>query len=174
MLDTAVWAVERSRVGTGPDFDEWVAARGQSLLRTAYVLTGSPAEAEDIVTDALSRALPRWSRISHLSDPDAHVRRMVVNAHVSRARRLRRRERPTPPPPEVDISAGVGIEVRDVVWQACKSLPIDQRTAVVLRFYEGLDDAEIADLTGVREGSARSRVSRGVAALRAELAQSSG
>lgn len=66
-------------------------------------------------------------------------------------------------------SAGVPAEERDRLWQACRALPPDQRTAVVLRFYEDLDYAEIAALTGVREGSVRSRVSRGVAALRHEL-----
>ena len=66
-------------------------------------------------------------------------------------------------------SAGVPAEERDRLWRACRALPPDQRTAVVLRFYEDLDYAEIAALTGVREGSVRSRVSRGVAAPRHEL-----
>ncbi len=60
-------------------------------------------------------------------------------------------------------------EERDRLWQACIALPKDQRTAVVLRFYEDLEYAEIADLTGVREGSVRSRVSRGIATLRQQL-----
>ena len=77
-----------------PDFDSWVAARGPALLRLAYVLTGNGADAEDVVQDALSRALPGWSRISTVDDPDAYVRRMVVNAHVSRWRKFRRREVP--------------------------------------------------------------------------------
>ena len=76
------------------DFAEWVAARGSSLLRLAYVLTGSASEAEEIVQEALSRALPLWGRISGLEDPDAYVRRMVVNAHTSAWRRFRRREVP--------------------------------------------------------------------------------
>lgn len=66
-----------------PDFDAWVAARGPALLRLAYTLTGDRGDAEDVVQDALSRALPRWERISRADDPDAYVRRMVVNAHVS-------------------------------------------------------------------------------------------
>ena len=74
------------------DFDEWVAARGDALYRLAYVLTGNRADAEDAVQDALSRALPRWSRIVEADDPDAYVRRMVVNAHTSWWRRFRRRE----------------------------------------------------------------------------------
>ena len=161
-------------MGTTPDFDEWVAARGQSLLRLAYVLTGSQEAAEDAVQDALARALPRWSRISGLRDPDAHVRRLVVNAHISRWRRFGRWRTPAPALRDVVVTTGIAIEDHDAVWQACRSLPVAQRTDIVLRFYEDLDCAEIAELTGAREGSVRSRVSRGVATLRAELGQSDG
>jgi RNA polymerase sigma-70 factor (sigma-E family) len=159
-------------VSTAPDFDEWVVARGQSLLRLAYVLTGDPAEAEEIVEDALSRALPRWSRIARRHDPDAYVRRLVVRAHVSWWRRFRRRHSPPPPPLEPAATTGVTIGVPDLVWPACESLPWAERTALVLRYYEDLSDDEIAELTGVREGVARCRVSDAVAAVRAELAES--
>jgi DNA-directed RNA polymerase specialized sigma24 family protein len=76
------------------DFDDWVAARGPGLLRLAYVLTGNRADAEDAVQDALARALPRWEHIRSVGDPDAYVRRMVVNAHTSWWRKFRRRETP--------------------------------------------------------------------------------
>lgn len=158
-------------MGTTPDFDEWVAARGHSLLRLAYVLTGSQRDAEDIVQDALSRALPRWSRISHLDDPDAYVRRMLVNTNVSRWRRFHRHETPISTLVDRVAVTGIAIEVRDEVWESCKLLPSDQRTAIVLRFYEDLDYRDIAALTGVREGTVRSRLSRGIAALREELGE---
>ncbi len=68
---------------------------------------------------------------------------------------------------------GVRIEhdERRRIWAACRALPEAQRTAVVLRYYEQLEYAEIAELTGVREGSVRSRVSRGLAALRTTLGE---
>ncbi|WP_242494724.1 SigE family RNA polymerase sigma factor [Nocardioides zhouii] len=154
-----------------PDFDSWVAAKGPALLRLAYVLTGNGTDAEDVVQDVLSRALPRWSRIAGVDDPDAYVRRMVVNAHVSRWRKFRRREVPVETVHDRPVPAGVASEERDRLWRACQALPADQRTAVVLRFYEDLDYAEIAALTGVREGSVRSRVSRGIAAMRHELGE---
>ncbi len=159
-------------------FDDWVAARGPSLLRLAYVLTGNTADAEDVVQDALSRALPRWDRISQAADVDAYVRRMVVNAHTSWWRRFRRRESPAaevrsdkvvPGPGE-----GIASDERRRLWAACQALPQDQRTAVVLRYYEQLEYDEIADLTGVREGTVRSRVSRGIAVLRQEMLQEMG
>lgn len=150
------------------DFDEWVAARGDALFRLAYVLTGNRVDAEDVVQDALSRALPRWSRILEADDPESYVRRMVVNAHVSWWRRYRRRESPVA---EVRLGETSEPDVAEQhrVWQACLALPPDQRVAVVLRYYEHRDYTEIADLTGVREGTVRSRVSRGLAALRTEL-----
>lgn len=157
------------------DFAEWVAARGPSLLRLAYLLTGSSAEAEDVVQDALSRALPRWSRISSLEDPDAYVRRMVINGHTSWWRRFRKRESPVEVLPDRGAADGAGLDEaartddRLLVWQACLRLPEDQRVAVVLRYWEQREYAEIAALTGVAEGTVRSRVSRGIAALRVDL-----
>ena len=171
-METVV-AIERGLVAeAGVDFDSWVAARGPALLRLAYTLTGNKADAEDVVQDALARALPRWSRISRVDNVDAYVRRMVINAHTSWWRKWRRRESPsaevTLPPVE---DTGVPHEERDAIWQACGRLPEAQRTAVVLRYYEQLEYAEIAALTGVREGSVRSRVSRGLDALREELGE---
>jgi RNA polymerase sigma-70 factor (sigma-E family) len=169
-MEAVLAAGERSGVDR-PDFDTWVAARGPALLRLAYTLTGNRSDAEDVVQDALSRVLPRWSRISSVDDVDAYVRRMVVNAHTSLWRKWRRRESPVEA-----ISDGPTLEESKVepddrrrIWLACQALPEAQRTAVVLRYYEQLEYAEIAALTGVREGSVRSRVSRGLAVLRAEL-----
>ncbi|HVK28255.1 MAG TPA: SigE family RNA polymerase sigma factor [Nocardioides sp.] len=156
-----------------PAFDSWVAARGPALLRLAYVITGNAADAEDVVQDALSRALPRWERISRVEDVDAYVKRMVVNAHTSWWRKFRRRESPSPAVQPDGVVAGPGDgpghDERQRLWAACRALPEAQRTAVVLRYYEQLEYDEIAALTGVAEGTVRSRVSRGLAVLRAGL-----
>ena len=152
------------------DFDTWVAARGPALLRLAYTLTGNQADAEDVVQEALARALPRWDRIARVENVDAYVRRMVVNAHTSWWRRWRRRETPVAELRDsvVDDHSTAFDDSRRL-WLACQALPDVQRTAVVLRYYEQLEYAEIADLTGVREGSVRARVSRGIAALRESM-----
>lgn len=168
-MEAVLAPTEGQRVGETDDFDAWVASRGPALLRLAYVLTGSSADAEDAVQEALSRALPRWSRISSVDNPDAYVRRMVVNAHTSWWRKFRRREVSVAEARSSATVAPPDPGEHDRVWAACLALPEAQRTAVVLRYYEQLEYAEIAGLTGVREGSVRSRVSRGLAALREEL-----
>jgi RNA polymerase sigma-70 factor (sigma-E family) len=153
-------------------FDGWVAARGPALLKLAYMLTGNTADAEDVVQEALARALPRWERISRVDNIDAYVRRMVVNAHTSWWRRFRRREAPVAEVRDVAVPAGVDrLDQRAGLWEACRRLPEPQRTAIVLRYYEQLEYAEIAELTGVREGSVRSRVSRGLSALREAMGE---
>lgn len=161
-----------------PGFDEWVGARGPALLRLAYTLTGNASDAEDVVQEALSRALPRWERISQVEDVDAYVRRMVVNAHTSWWRKWRRRESPVETvhdrDPAAEASPRLEADERRRLWLACQALPEAQRTAVVLRYYEQLEYGEIAVLTGVREGSVRSRVSRGLATLRLELGEDPG
>lgn len=162
-------ATTQSGPGT-PDFDDWVAARGPALLRLAYVLTGNRADAEDAVQDALSRALPRWDRIRQVGDPDAYVRRMVVNAHTSWWRRFRRRETPVAETYVVRVDPAP-VDDQETLWRACLALPESQRVAVVLRYYEQLGYPEIAAITGVAEGSVRARVSRGLATLRIALAE---
>jgi RNA polymerase sigma-70 factor (sigma-E family) len=167
-------AQEGARVAEGtPDFDTWVAARGPGLLRLAYTLTGNKTDAEDVVQDALARALPRWERITRADDIDAYVRRMVINAHTSWWRRWKRRESPVAEPRDSTVDApGERFDDHRRLWLACQALPDVQRTAVVLRYYEQLEYAEIAELTGVREGSVRSRVSRGISALRTSMGES--
>ena len=103
-----------------------------------------------------------------MADPSAYVRRMVVNEHTSWWRRFRRRESPRDHLPDTAVE-GPAPDDLDLIWAACGRLPEAQRTAVVMRFYEQLEYAEIAELTGVLEGSVRSRVSRGLAALRTEI-----
>ena len=163
---------ERSSVT--PSFDEWVGARVAALLRFAYLVTGSQAEAEDAVQAALERACVRWERVVRADDPDAYVRRMVANAHVSLWRRGRRREWPVgdvrvaAPGPEPG-EALEQVDRADVVRRLCAALPRQQRAAVVLRYYEDRDYPEIARLLGCTEATARSHVHRAIVALRREL-----
>ena len=151
-------------------YDEWVEARAAGLLRFAYLVTGSQHAAEEAVQSALVRALERWSRVQRTDDPDRYVRRMIVNEHVSGWRRSRRREVPVA---EVRGTAYAdpadAVTGADSVWRVCARLPRQQRAAVVLRYYEDLEYADIAALLEVTEGTARSHVHRALAAMRVEL-----
>lgn len=154
-----------------PDFDAWVAARSSSLMRFAYLVTGSQSAAEDALQSALTSACERWSRIGAVDDPDAYVRRMVANAHVSWWRRVRRRESPlaeVAPAGQVDDPAEA-VSREDVVWRLCRTLPARQRACVVLRFYDDLSYAEIARLLDCAEATARSSVHRALAAMRSQI-----
>ena len=95
------------------DFESYVAARGHALLRLAYLLTGNEADAQDVVQEALSRAVPRWARITQADDPDAYVRRMVVNAHVSWWRKFKRRESPVEDVRPEGTQPGADVETVD-------------------------------------------------------------
>ena len=171
-MDVEPDAERRTEPSQPPSFDDWVAARGPSLLRFAYVVTGSQHAAEDAVQDALARACERWARVARTRDPDSYVRRMVVNAHISRWRRTRRESpvssfRDGDPQPDHADRLGTG----DAVWTVCRELPPRQRAAVVLRFYEDLEYAEIASLLACSEATVRSHVHRALGALRSRLSE---
>ena len=160
---------------TDLSFDDWVEARVPALMRFAYLVTGSQQAAEDAVQAALTTACERWSRVRRTIDPDAYVRRMVVNANVSAWRRSGRRELAVAEVRDVATAdPAEAVATGDAVWRVCGTLPRQQRAAVVLRFYEDLDYVEIAAVLGVTEATARSHVHRALAAMRAELRQEDG
>ncbi|WP_460715240.1 SigE family RNA polymerase sigma factor [Nocardioides dilutus] len=152
-------------------FEDWATARVPALLRFAYLVVGSQHAAEDAVQEALTSACAKWARVSRTRDPEAYVRRMIVNAHVSGWRRTRR-ESPVEVVRETTYAdPEAAVDTGDAVWGVCQRLPRQQRAAVVLRFYEDLDYPEIAEILGVAEPTVRSHVHRALAALRVELSQ---
>ena len=147
------------------DADAWVAARGPDLLRLAFALTGDAGGAEAVVVEALSRALPRWSRLSRTGDPEEPLRRMVVAAHRSHARRLGR------PAAGVGHDRAAPGEERARLRAACRALPSAERAALVLVCVEDLPLARAGDLAGTREGVVRARLQRALAAVRTDLGE---
>jgi RNA polymerase sigma-70 factor (sigma-E family) len=154
-------------------FDAWVEVRAGMLLRFAFLVTGSQQAAEDAVQTALMRACERWSRLRRTDDPDAYVRRMIVNAHVSGWRRWGRREHSVAEVRVVEVGGDHADSVATAVtlWRACGRLPRQQRAALVLRYYEDLDYNQIAQILGCASGTARSHVHLALNALRAELSR---
>lgn len=149
-----------------PDFEEYVAARWSALVRTAYLLTGNHHDAEDLVQGALLKAVARWRRIA--DHPDPYVRRIIANDHVSRWRRHRGREVPVGETPDelVDSPDGADlIALRD----ALATLAPGQRAVIVLRYYEGLTEREVAQTLGRSVGTVKSQASDGMRRLRSLL-----
>lgn len=156
-----------------PDFDEWVTQRGAALLRFAYLVTRDHSRAEEAVQDALIAAYSRWTRICRVQDPEAYVRRSIVNADISRWRRFFRRETPSADTGTTDTGTtatapdhAVAQAEHDAVWALCATLPAKQRAAVVLRYYEDLPDAEIAVILDCSPATVRSQIHRALASLR--------
>ncbi len=140
--------------------------------RLAYLLTGDPQAAEDLVHDAFLRVVGRLGHLRTGIAFDAYLRKTIVSLTKNRWRHasvVRRHHEEEAGPSEPTPSAESAIVERDVVWQAILRLPIQQRTAIVLRFYEDLSEDDIALTMRCRPGTARSLVSRGMASLRREL-----
>jgi RNA polymerase sigma-70 factor (sigma-E family) len=151
-------------------FEDFVAARGAALQRTAALLTGDWVLAEDLLQTALARAYPRWERIRR-DDPEAYVRKVLVNTWSSWWRRKWRGERPTADLPESAATDDFGaVDRRHAVQRALAGLPPRQRAVVVLRFHEDLTEAQTAHLLGVSVGTVKSQTSKALAKLRADSA----
>lgn len=147
-------------------FDEFVACRGQALQRFGYVLTGDWGLAEDLLQTALSRAYPRWSRIQ-ADDPEAYVRKIMVNTWSSWWRRRWRGEQAMPSLPEVAApDRFADVDNRQALRSALAKLPPRQRAVVVLRYHQDLSEAQVADLLGISIGTVKSQAAKALAALR--------
>lgn len=144
-------------------FEEYVAARRQALLRTAYLLTGHHEDAEDLVQLALVKVVPRWERIA--ADPEPYVRKVLAHESVNRWRRRRWREVSTDVLPETATS-GADATDREALRRALAELSPRQRAVVVLRFFEDLTEQQTADALGIRLGTVKSHGRDALARLR--------
>jgi RNA polymerase sigma-70 factor (sigma-E family) len=173
--DVTTLAAPREAVDAGGregTLAELYLAHADRARRLAYLLTGDRATAEDLVQDAFIRLA---GRLAHLRDPgafEAYLRRTVVNLSNShfRHRRVERahldRQGGTW---ELGFEPSAAFDARDALWAALGSLSDRQRAAIVLRYYEDLPDARIAEILGCRVGTVKSLVSRGLDALREDI-----
>jgi RNA polymerase sigma-70 factor (sigma-E family) len=153
--------------GEADAFDAFVRARLPALLRFAHALTGDPHTAADLVQDALERTGLHWSRIDHQGDPEAYVRRAIVNGRTSRWRKLRRETLVDTLP---ERSTPVERAERDEdLWRLLGTLPRRQRAVIVLRYYEDLSEDQIARTLDCSPGTVKSQASKALAKLRAAM-----
>ncbi|WP_052345003.1 SigE family RNA polymerase sigma factor [Thermocrispum municipale] len=153
------------------DFGEFVDAQLPGLLRYGYALTGNPHDGADLVQTVLEKIGSRWNSISRKTDdPVAYVRRSMANAHISRWRKRRREQLVAELPENRDTYQHPDPFEHEPLWQALRELPPRQRAVIVLRYYEGLSEAEIAHSLGVSPGTVKSQASKAITSLRKKLA----
>jgi RNA polymerase sigma-70 factor (sigma-E family) len=167
-------ATERHRVVSSldvtrdDDFRAFVAARSTSLLWFAHLLTGDRQLAEDVVQTALANTALAWPRVRRKDNPESYVRRAIVTTHLNAQRRRPWLERPHEVLPEAIDRRRPEDELddRDLMWQALSELPPRQRAVLVLRYYEDLSEADIAEVLGCSRGTVKSQASKGLVHLR--------
>jgi len=149
-------------------FRSFVEERQTMLRRRAYLLCGNWADGDELVQEALARVYVAWPRIATGAET-AYTRRTMMNLYLNDQRK-RRREILTdeaPEPATTDHDRELAMTLTDLL----RDLPEKQRAILVLRFWEDLTVPQIAECTGVAEGTIKSQISRGLAALRDRLAE---
>ena len=154
--------------GDPVSFEEYVAARGTSLLRFAFLLSRDAHAAEDLVQSALADTYRHWRKVKRADHPDAYVRRIVLNTYLGWRRRRWTGETPVAAPESAGYAPDHADDVtsRDAMRQLLDGLPPRSRAVLVLRYYEDLDDNAIADLMGIAPSTVRSTAARALASLR--------
>lgn len=169
-----------SATGThAPSFEEYAAASWPTLYRSAFLLAGNHADAEDLAQQTLIKAHGAWGRVSASDSMNAYVRRILTNTFLSSKRpKGRRLELLTDEPPEWGRAAGAtadraGVpgasDERMALWPHVRRLPPQQRAVIVLRYFEELSESEIAETLGCSRGNVKSTAHRALKSLRATL-----
>lgn len=152
------------------DFEEYVRARQDALLRSARRLVPDPVDAQDLLQTALVRTFGRWEGIADKRLADAYLRRVMINTRTEwwRARRLD--EVPTEQLPEPSVEDGTGQQAdRSLLMDILSVLAPKQRSVVVLRHWEQMSTEETAAALGMSAGTVKSTLHRALARLREEL-----
>ncbi len=151
------------------EFEGFVTESGDTLLRMATLLTADPDQAEDVYQETLHRVAMKWSRVDN---PRAFCRRVMHNIVIDQARARKRRPRElfavydrSDPRSGDPVTAA---ELRPSLLAALSTLTVQQRTIVVLRYFDDLSENEVAELLGVSPGTVKSTASRAVAQLRTQ------
>lgn len=150
------------------DFEVFVAARTPALLRTAFLLTGHPEAARDLLQDALVRMYGRWGRVREPHAREAYLRKVMATTAATQRRRRWHDETPTDHPAEqLGTDPYAAADDRHVVLDALRGLGPAHRAVLVLRYWEDLTEARTAQVLGCSVGTVKSRTSRALEQLRA-------
>ncbi|PUA79085.1 SigE family RNA polymerase sigma factor [Nocardioides currus] len=158
-------------MGHDASFSDFMAARWSSLYRTAYLLTGSHHQAEDLLQDVLARTSVRWRSIRDKNLAEAYVRRGLVN-QAARGWRRRGRESLVEELPDAGHGGGVDVHAEHLaLWDEIRRLPPRMRATLVLRYLEDRPESEVAELLGVSVGSVKSQTHHALKRLRAAMTE---
>jgi RNA polymerase sigma-70 factor (sigma-E family) len=154
------------------EFSDFMHGRWSGLVRLGYGLTGDLQTAEDLAQTAFARAYASWGRVRKADNPDAYLRRIVVNANRNRFRKMRVGEVLTESLPELVTSGDSADQRHDraALVAALMQLPYGQRAAVVLRYWLDMSETETAAILGCSVGNVKSQASRALAKLRTNAA----
>lgn len=156
-------------------FAEFVAARSGALHRAAYLMVGDPGLAQDLVQEALTKTYVAWPRLRDPANAEAYTRKAITTTAISWFRRRSFSERPSDTIPDrVAVGPAEAADERAWLWAALLELPVRQRAAVVLRYYEDLTEAQTAAAMGCAVGTVKSQVSAALAKLRERLGDDPG
>jgi RNA polymerase sigma-70 factor (sigma-E family) len=153
-------------------FAEWAQTRSRALHRLAYLLCGDWHVAEDLVQEALARAALKWPRVEQLENPDAYVRRILVNQLNTLRRRKSWRTSAVAIAPEMAVPDGTVAHARnDELMTALRQLPTRQRAVITLRYFEDLPEHEVAGILGCSIGTVKSQSHKALQRLRQTMAR---
>jgi RNA polymerase sigma-70 factor (sigma-E family) len=163
-------------VGSGSDeeFDAFMRGRWPAMVRLAYALSGDVGHAEDLAQAAFARAYASWGRVRRAGDPDAYVRRIVINEHRGRFRKHRVAEELRGDLADTEGGQQQGPEEQQALLDALRCLGPRQRAVVVLRYWLDLSEAETAAALNCSVGTVKSQASRALATLRKNAAAPEG
>jgi len=149
------------------EFRDFMRARWPAMVRLAYVLTGDQGHAEDVAQTAFARAYASWPNVRRTGNPEAYVRRIVINENRNRFRKHRVAERLTDAPPESGTADATSqYDERSALIAALQRLGPRQRAVIVLRYWLGLTESEAAIELDCSVGTVKSQASRALASLR--------
>lgn len=156
--------------GYDTEFRDFVEASRARLRRTAYLMCGDWDRAADVVQEAFIRLYVAWPRIDHGPGLAAYARSAVASVAIDQGRKRSSSEVVRD---QVHVAGAAdeiaGVADRVVVLAALAALPPRQRACVVLRFYEDLGVAEVAQILGCRQGTVKSQTARALDTLRRTL-----
>ena len=159
-----------SRKQTQDEFTRFARASADRLVRAAYLVLGDLSEAENLSQETLARVAARWPRVRRMDSPYGYARQILFHLALRERRRRSRAPKLVPRLPEVAVDdTPDALAIQEHLTAAIARLPKRQRATLVLRYWEGLTEAETAAMLGCSTGTVKSQTSKALQRLRAAL-----